>query len=966
VGSDFELGPECAERSDASRPRGSRWSPSLNGLTSPRAPARNVTVRAFRTGGCLLEKMSPTMRAGNPLFGRATELETLTELLDNVAVEGSALALRGGAGVGKSTLLETASRLALERGFVVLRGTGAQSETQMPFAGLHQMLRPLLAEPIDLPAIQRDALLAAFGASPDVPDVFLVALAALNLVSERAAEAPILLLIDDVHWVDGPTRDVLAFIARRLSSDPIVLLAASRSDGESALDRAELRELRISPLDPTAASALLDAQAPGLNGAVRGRLLAEAAGNPLGLIELPAAWRERQLGEGSLLSWLPLTERLERAFAARIGDLPPTTRSLLLVAAVNDADSLAEALQATFVLIDVQPTIQHLTPAERFIEVDGQALRFRHPLMRSAIRQAAPTADRRAAHAALASVLVDQPDRRVWHRAESAIGPDDDVAGELEAAAARIQRRRGTSLAVLALKRAAELSETPPQREARLLAAAQLAHEGGLHNIIPGLLNTIEPAQLSTLNRKRLQWLTEFLAWETGVRTPEQMVALAEELLAEGEVQTAVEALVTAGTKSYWFGSDRRTSERIRQVADRLSDHPEYEPTALFAFAQVASEDGEALVIERLAAIPTDSSIDANQLAYGGMALNHASEWTMADSFLTAALDRLRRQGRLALMPRALVAASVAASTLGHLARAAASAAEAAALAQEAGPLRTIGPAELQIAIAAGLRGDFERAHSLIATAERALAPFQANGPWATVVVARARVTHAEGRHLDAFRLFQSLFDPSDHAYFPRFGARGLVDLAEAAVYSGKESEARAIVESMRTRASRIKSPTLGMLVDQAEAILATDSEADDLLQAALADERSSPYSHARIALAYGAWLRRQQRVVEARTQLREARAVFDAVAAHPWSQRANQELRAAGETTRRRAQDAREELTAQEHQIVELAAQGLTNREIGERLFLSHRTVGSHLYRAFPKLGISSRSELRARQPRG
>jgi DNA-binding CsgD family transcriptional regulator len=920
-----------------------------------------VTVRA-RAAGSSPSSKTADRSTGSALFGRAPELEALTELLDQVAARGSALALHGGIGVGKSALLAAAGARAAQRGFLVLRTTGVESETQMPFAGLHQLLRPLLSEPIDLPAVQREALLAAFGSSSAVPDTFLVALGALNLLSDRAAHAPILLVADDVHWVDAPSCDVLAFIARRLQSDPIVLLAATRTGGESTLDRAELPELSVDPLDASAASALLDTHAPDLVAAVRERLLVEAAGNPLGLVELPQAWQERQGADAALISWLPLTERLERAFAARIGELPATTRAILLVAAVNDRGSLAEALHAATALTDAEPTLRDLAPAQRLVDVDGQELRFQHPLVRSAIRQSATVADRRAAHAALAALLADQPDRSVWHRAECTLGPDEDVAAELEAAAGRVQRRHGTALAVIALKRAAELSAAAPQRGARLLAAAELAFELGRYDAVPALLAAIEPAQLSTLHRRRMLWLEDFMAAASGAGTLQSMLTLTEQLMEEGDTKAALDALLTAATKRYWFDCDEPTRERLLATADRFAV-TEHEPIRLMAYAMTADLERGALIIERATAITPEADVDPDLLRTCAMALNRVCEFKLGVRFNAAAVDGLRGQGRLALLGRALSTNALMFSALGELDRASSAAEESRALARETRQPRWVASAQLQIAVLTALRGEPDRARALIDEAQQALEPFESPGPLASVLVARARVAHAAGSPQQAFALFRRIFDPHDEGHYPGHGVRGLLDLAEAAVHTGHEREARAIVAAQRERAERIASPTLRMLVGQAEAVLAGDEQADALLQAALADPGASEYFRARLALAYGERLRRRQRVVEARTPLRAARDAFDALGVDPMSQRANQELRASGDTTRRHTRDAREELTPQELQIVELAAHGLTNREIGERLFLSHRTVGSHLYRAFPKLGISSRSELRARQ---
>jgi len=356
------------------------------------------------------------------LVGRARELRRLHDLLSVLPQRGGGLILRGEPGIGKSALLHSAAASARARGMRVLRATGVQSEARLPFAGLHQLLFGVLDRLETLAPPQRHAVLAAFGMTErETPDLFLLALASLNVLSEVATEAPVVIVVEDAHWLDRSTLDVLGFVARRLESEPILVLGAIR-DG---FDGGGLPELRLEGLDDASSAELLDAVAPDLAPDVRARLLAEAAGNPLALVELPVA--SAQLEPGTLLpAWLPLTARLEHAFAAQVGELPAATRRLLLIAALNDGGSLSETLTAD------ENAIEALEPAiaARLAAVEGDELRFRHPLVRSAIRQAASVQERLAAHAALAAVV--ELDRRVWHRAAAVVGPDETTATELE------------------------------------------------------------------------------------------------------------------------------------------------------------------------------------------------------------------------------------------------------------------------------------------------------------------------------------------------------------------------------------------------------------------------------------------------------------------------------------------------------------------------------------------------------
>jgi hypothetical protein len=343
-------------------------------------------------------------------------------------------------------------------------------------------------------------------------------LAALNLLGEAAASAPILLVVEDAHWLDRGSADVLAFVARRLEFEPLVLVAATRDGAHGAFDEAGLPELNLERLDSAAAAALLDARAPDLLAAVRERALREAAGNPLALVELPIVLE--QVGdEAASTSWLPLTTRLEQAFAARVSDLPTGTRTLLRVAALDDADLLTEILDAGAVL-GGRLTVDDLTPAveARLVEVDGASVRFRHPLMRSAIDQRSSLGQRHAVHAALAKILGGDSDRCIWHRAAATARPDEGVASELEAAAARAQRRGGVEAAVSALERAAMLSADSGRRGERLLRAAEFAFELGRPSLVVGLLRQAAPLDLSERQRSRMVWIRE--RFDDGIREP--------------------------------------------------------------------------------------------------------------------------------------------------------------------------------------------------------------------------------------------------------------------------------------------------------------------------------------------------------------------------------------------------------------------------------------------------------------
>lgn len=454
----------------------------------------------------------------------------MTSLLDEVGDRGQALVFRGEPGIGKSRLLTIAARTARERGMTVLTSAGVQSEAHLPFAGLHQLLGPVRDRAAELPPVQRDALDAAFGLTGEVaPEHYRIAMAALDLVSDVAIDAPVLLVVEDAHWLDRPTADVLAFVARRIESDPIVLLAATRDGYPSALLDAGLPEQRLAGLDDATATALLDTAAPGLPLTARNRVLREADGHPLALLELPAVAAQLD-DEPSLPGGLALTERLEHAFAARVSDLPDATRRLLLVAALSDGDAVAGTpvdLEAA------QPAV-----AAALIDLDVTSIRFRHPLIRSAVRQSAGVQQRRRVHEALAETLDADPDRRVWHRAALLSGTHEELACELETAGERARRRGAIDIAVTALRRAVQLS-APSHQTRRMLTTAELAFERGRPDIAVAMLREIEDLELEPLELARSRFISELL----------DARALADQSRVAGLVAVAVAVAEQAGAE---------------------------------------------------------------------------------------------------------------------------------------------------------------------------------------------------------------------------------------------------------------------------------------------------------------------------------------------------------------------------------------------------------------------------------
>jgi DNA-binding CsgD family transcriptional regulator len=901
------------------------------------------------------------------LYGREPELAALEGLVEGVRNRGGASLVRGEPGIGKSALLTTATAQARNHGMQVLSAVGVESEARLPFGGLHQLLQPILGLAEGLPARQRAALLAVFGMSDEgARELFLIGLATLELIGDAAASSPVLLIVEDAQWLDDPSSAVLAFVARRLAAERIVMLIAIRDGHESPFDDAGLPELRLQGLDLAAAGALLDSHAPGLESVLRERILAEAVGNPLALVELPAGLQLEELGEGaSLPSPLPLTARLERAFATQASDLPPSTRTLLLVAAVDDGGILDEVLSATSVLEDAAVSVDTVTPAlaAQLVEIEGMNLRFRHPLVRSSIYHAASASQRQAAQAALATVLVGQPDRQVWHRAAATVGPDEGVAAELDEAADRARCRGAVAVAIAALERAAELSEHPALRGSRLVRAAELAFELGRPELAFRLIAAAEPLELAADDLLRLSWLRDGYdsrGW-AGPDRVDSFVESAERLRLDGRADLALKSLLTIALTCYWANRDDGTRELVIAEADRLAvadDSPEL--TTILALA--APVERAPVVLERIRRFPPEARGDPAAMFLIGEAASAVGDFERSAASLSAAEAGLRAQGRLGLLTRALAIYAFDAVHLGRWQQGCTAADEANKLALETGQVAWATSADLSRATLDAVRGKEESAEAFAASAEAVLVPMGMMPMLALVQQARGLADLAGGRPADAYGQLRRIFEPTDVAYHPLIRCWLIGELAEAAAHSGQQAEARVLLEELEPLAARTGFPYLQAGLAYARPLLADDDEAEKLFQHGLTTNLAAwPFLRARLLLAYGAWLRRRRRVAESRFPLRAAREAFDALGAVPWGERARQELRASGVTSRRRIPETRDQLTPQELQIAGLAAEGLSNREIGQQLYISHRTVAYHLRRIFPKLGITSRSQLHA-----
>ncbi|MBO4252442.1 helix-turn-helix transcriptional regulator [Streptomyces griseorubiginosus] len=914
------------------------------------------------------------IRAGVPagtdsLVGRDAELRIVDQLLASEG--GGALVLAGEPGIGKTSLLIAAQRRARAAGFTVLSAAGSEGAAEVPFQGLHRLLAGLLDRVSRLPSAQRRALLTALGVREGpAPQPFLVALATLDVLVEAAAEAPVLVCVDDLQWLDQPSADALAFVARRLGYDPIVLLATSRTHAGERPVPADLPRVDLGRLTAAEATALVRRARADLDPVARDHILTRAEGNPLALVELAASWTEAGLGTllshaGDHSDGLTLTERLERAFVGRLRDLPQATRDAILVAAADSGDQHAEILAAASLLTGRQLTLDDLQPAvgTGLVRFDDLRVRFRHPLVRSGVLQEATPLRLRSAHEALARQLAGDPYRATWHRALALDAPDEEVAAQLEANH-RIALQRGSALtAIRVLERAAELSPEPADAGRRLLLAAEHGFGLGRADLVRRLLSAAAREDLPELERARMTWLEQiFEDGMPGDPAPVlELCALAERSAAVGDVSLAFNLLMGAALRCWWAETGREARSRVVAVTRGIAA-AEHDPrhVAVLATADPIREAAEVRRLLLKAGQDVTITGDVDNLRLLGQAAHAVGETELAADFLDRAEARLRAQGRLGLLPQVLGMQIQVRLDLGDWRLAAQAAEEGHRLAVDTGqPIWSAGTLVGDAKVAA-LHGDTATALRLASEVDEQLLPRGIDDLLACAQLVRGIALLVDGRADEACTALVDLFDRSGPYWNARESFGGVGFLADAAARAGRQDEAREAIGRARDGWGECPAALLQVNLRYADAVLTEDEEAEKPFHEALAaDLVRWPWPRARLELAYGSWLRRRRRGAESRSPLRAALTVFEAMGARPWAELARQELRAAGHRAPIQQDVTVAQLTPQELQIAKLAAEGLSNRQIGHRLYLSPRTVGSHLYRVFPKLGITARAQL-------
>ena len=899
------------------------------------------------------------------LVGRDDVLRVLLDRLVEEDPAATAIGLLGDPGVGKSALLQRVEQEARALGHTVLTSRGNQSETHLPYASLHQLVRTLLPRVDALPFQQREALLACFamGVSVEV-NPFFTSLAVLELLVDAAARTPLLVSLDDLDLMDQPSIDVLAFVARRVVGEPVLVLGTSRGEVPALSDKDTTLWIELLGLDDDAAAALLASRSPGLGPSLRERVIQQAVGNPLALLEIASAVEEGSDDWPQLDEDLPMTSRLEAAFVTRADQLDRRARTVLDVAAVDDGDNLHELLAAAEVVHGAPLDRSVLQPAleVRLVSVSGDRYRITHPLVGSALRHAMTLDTRHRAHAALSMVLADHPDRALWHRAASASGPDEELAGALERAATDARRRGAVATAVSRLERAAALSQDGEARVRRLLGAAELEYELGRYARVEQIRGQVATMPLSMSDRSRLTWLEGVFHDGSSSEPAEvrRLVALARRATSVGDPDLALQMLFGAARRVWWRdpGDDVR-----RDIVSAAQSVPvaDGDPRVLAVLALAESLQLSPTVTARLATWPADAGGRPDLAGLLGIAAFCVGDHERAEAFLSTAAVELRAHGRLSLLAEVLALRSWAEINLGIF-DAARSADEAMRLGDETGQAVWAATARAAVALVDAVSGRWAPHHELLAEAERTAmsTPNASSSILSGIQLARGLGELGVDQPERAYSELHRVFVPTDPAYqrIQQFWALGY--LADAAVLTGRRAEATSVVDSVAPLAGPEPSPGSVIAVEYSRAVLADDASAEELFRAALEGAASQyPWHRARLLLAHGAWLRRQRRIMESRDPLRAARGTFAALGASAWADRADQELRATGEPGWRPASRPQERLSVQESRIAELAAQGLSNREIGQRLFLSHRTVSSHLYRIFPKLGITSRNQL-------
>jgi DNA-binding CsgD family transcriptional regulator len=900
--------------------------------------------------------------AGSVLLGRAEECATVDGVLGQARAGASGVLLVAGEpGVGKSALLEYAAESASASGFQVVSASGAESEMELAFAGLQQLCAPLLDGLAQLPGPQRSAIETAFGVSAGVPpDPFFVGLGVLGLLAAAASARPLLCVVDDVQWLDQASARALGVAARRLQADAVAVLLAGRELGE-LVGGAGPAQVRLAGLADADARALLASALPAwVDQKVIDRIVAETAGNPLALLELPRGMTPAELAGGPGFGGTAgLPGRIEESFRRRLELLPEPTRRLVLLAAADPAGDAALLWRAC-ALAGIDPAAAGPAQDAGLVQV-GTRVRFFHPLVRSAVFGAASAQERRAAHGVLAAATdaAADPGRRAWHRAQAAPGPDDQVAGELEASAGLARARGGVAAAAAFLERAAALTLDPERRSARALAAAQAWHQAGGHDRAVELLEIAEAGPLGELGRAQAERLrAQIIFVRTDGRDGTAQLLRAAQRLDPLDRDLARATYVDAMRAAGLSGDMLEAGRRLRALP--LSQPPDATGLLLHGYGLFVTEgfphgiDVLAQAIGAFVSAPVSGDENIPALEAAAAAARFLWDDTGYD-ILTARVVALARQaGALSLLPEALDYRALYCADAGELAGAAAALDEAEAIRQATGTEPGFGG---DSGLLAALREEERAAAGHIERLRRETGIGGVSRRAARLEHALAVLYNGLARYPEALAAAQR-----SHGRHPAGGmVQALAELVEAAMRCHQREVAQAALDTLSVR-TRLGSTDWGLGVEAySRALLAEGTAAEELYTEAIGrlGRTRMRLPLARAHLLYGEWLRRQRHRTDARAQLRTAHDLFEAMGARSFAGRARQELTATGATAHSRRNATLDELTPQEARIASLAGEGLSNPEIAARLYISKGTVDYHLNKVFRKLGIRSRAQL-------
>ncbi|PXW28778.1 UNVERIFIED_CONTAM: regulatory LuxR family protein [Williamsia faeni] len=899
------------------------------------------------------------MRPNATFVGRDPEVALLSALCTNVHERGAAIVIEGDPGVGKTALVEQCSLHARERGLRVLRVSASPAEAGVPYAALHLLLHPLHALFETLPTPQRNAVEVAFGLADVVaaPSPLMAGLATLTLLTDAAAEQPLLVIAEDVHWFDSASRWALEMAARRICDDPVVIIMTTRGSADT-LPALGISQMYLEPLSEAESTELIGTRADIPAGRAVRAVLERAAGNPLALLELDPP----ELSAGAF-DVAPVTRRLEATFAGRFADLAAPIRLAVLAMALGDSPSPE---QSSRIVADIVG--KHLDPA--WIDTvttaglavwSPEGLRFRHPLVRAAVTSASRPSERSAVLQALVRAHGNQPSQTLWWRVKLAGDMDAALCVELTELARASAHTGDHQLAARAFERAAELTDDPIERASRRLDAAEAAFASGACDIAARLItHTLIDTDVPAVHG-RAQWLREILAPDDSALSRGDFgpaLAAIDTMRTAAATDDAIASLVHLASIMWDHSTDTGDPERIQQALSNF-DLPAEDPRALFLDAVTDPATRADHVLATVSTIDAQSIQDSYSLWLLGHALNVSGEHDLSWSYASRAVAALRAAGDVALLPHALMGASWTSYLRGHFDVGRELADECLRLATDLGNNVLAVGARIGLAWFDAIDGSRPDIGAITGQSPAAADMLHARNIRASLIGSDAATALVTGHPRQAHDLLRPFADPSDPVYGTIFGVAVLPDIIEAALTIGDRDHALTRVAHVRELNRSWHAPLIDSVLRFADIALADESDLAKIQIQLVDGPPSIPYFQARAELLLGIRLRRLRRVDQSRQHLTRALKVFDDLPAPAWSERCRDALRATGERLANEPLSRTHVLTRQELRIAALAANGLSNRSIAEQLFLSPRTIAAHLSAAYRKLGITARGQL-------